>query len=96
MKTPNPPEPERPMLSKCVNPNCSAPFLYFRDGKLFRWDGLGVTDHPQLPTVSIGKPIRKAEFFWLCGSCAAHMTVVFRQGIGVTVRPLVRARKAAS
>jgi len=24
------------MVSKCANPNCSAPFLYLHQGKLFR------------------------------------------------------------
>jgi hypothetical protein len=84
------------MLSKCANPNCSNRFLYFRDGKLFRWDGLEITEHPHLVKATHGKPIRKAEFFWLCGNCATCMTVVFRQGTGVTVRPIVRTRKAAS
>jgi hypothetical protein len=84
------------MLSKCANPNCSAPFLYFREGKLFRWDGLEIAEHPEMATASHRKPIRKAEFFWLCGNCASHMTVVFREDIGFTVRPLVPARKAAS
>jgi hypothetical protein len=86
------------MLSKCANPNCTTPFHYLRDGKLFRWDGVGIADHRPNLTAALhnSKPIRKVEFFWLCGHCASHMTVVFREGTGVTVRPLVSARKAAS
>jgi hypothetical protein len=83
------------MLSKCANPNCSTPFHYLRDGKLFRWDGVGVTHHPAAAAHAI-KPSRKVEFFWLCGNCAPRMTVVFREGMGITVRPLTRAYKAAS
>jgi hypothetical protein len=81
------------MLSKCANPNCSTPFHYLRDGKLFRWDGIGIAHHPVKPAP---KPNRKVEFFWLCGECASYLTVVFQQGTGVTVRPLGRIHKAAS
>jgi hypothetical protein len=83
------------MLSKCANPNCSTPFHYLRDGKLFRWDGVGIVHHPVGPSPA-RKPSRKVEFFWLCGVCASHLTVVFLQGVGVTVRPLARVHKAAS
>ncbi len=31
------------MLSKCANPGCPAPFLYLRQGKLFRVE-TGVAD----------------------------------------------------
>jgi hypothetical protein len=86
------------MLSKCVNPNCSTPFVYLRDGKLFRWDGWGISHHePDITTSSAsGKPTRKLEYFWLCGDCAASMTVVFREGIGVTVRTFAKAYQAVS
>jgi hypothetical protein len=83
------------MLSKCADPNCSIPFHYLRDGKLFRWDGVGITDHRPAPSHA-SKPNRKVEFFWLCGDCASRMIVVFQQGVGVTVRPLVHTYKAAS
>jgi len=82
------------MLSKCANPRCSNRFLYFRDGKLFRWEGLQIVDHPLKKDPS--KPHRKVEFFWLCGDCARHMIVVFKPGAGVSVRPIVRVHKAAS
>jgi len=83
------------MLSKCANPNCSAPFRYLRDGKLFRWDGVAITHHAASPSHA-PKPNRKVEFFWLCADCASRMVVVFQPGVGVTVRPLVRVHKAAS
>lgn len=86
------------MLSKCANPNCSAPFLYLRSGKLFRWDGIEMTHHDsKAPAASVAKKTaRKVEFFWLCGNCAPHMTVVFHEGHGITVRPLRRVHKEAS
>jgi hypothetical protein len=46
------------MVSHCANPECRAPFVYFREGKL-----IAVTDRFQHEHV---------EFFWLCGRCAQH------------------------
>jgi len=83
------------MLSKCANPQCSIPFHYLRNGKLFRWDGVGTSRDAAAPSHA-PKPNRKVEFFWLCGDCATRMVVVFQQGVGVTVRPLARIHKAAS
>jgi hypothetical protein len=82
------------MLSKCANPDCSNRFLYFHQGKLFRWDGREITQHHFRADQS--KLIRKVEFFWLCEDCSRWMTLVFRQNKGVTIRPLNRAQKAAS
>jgi len=72
------------MLSKCANPECSTRFLYMRGGKLFRWDQL-------LGVKELGlsvKDSQRIEFFWLCEKCAPTMTVVFRQGAGIAVKPL--------
>lgn len=84
------------MLSKCANPNCPNRFLFFRTGKLFRWDGWEISQYPQSVNVNHGKPVGRPEFFWLCEDCSSHMTVVFRRGTGVTVRPILRTYKAAS
>jgi hypothetical protein len=86
------------MLSKCANPDCSTPFLHLRDGKLFHWDAQATVHHvfPSAADPSTRKPDRKAEYFWLCGKCALSMTVVFKEGIGITIRPLGRAHKKAS
>jgi hypothetical protein len=83
------------MLSKCANPDCSNRFLHLHEGKLFRWDGREILQHPHFKT-DLSKPSRKLEFFWLCSDCCRWMTLVFRVGTGVTVRPLVRVQKAAS
>ncbi len=45
------------MVSQCANPECGAPFLYFRDGKLFAVRRSGAADQ------------ERVEFFWLCGEC---------------------------
>ena len=64
-----------PMLSKCLNPTCSAPFRYLREGRIF---------HLEVP--SPGEPgtaNRRREYFWLCGRCCAAFTVVVKDGAGM-------------
>lgn len=81
------------MLSKCANPDCSNLFLYLHQGKLFRLD----TDTGHVgadPDFREHGP--RVEFFWLCDDCAANMTVVFKKGKGVTVRPFRFIQRAAS
>lgn len=81
------------MLSKCANPACSNIFLYLHQGKLFRLD----TDTLQLEGDSSSRqPRARMEFFWLCDNCAAQMTVVFKKGKGVMVRPFRIMQRAAS
>jgi hypothetical protein len=86
------------MVSKCANPDCTAPFRYFHSGKLFRADtafgfdrrrGMG-QDAQQ------SKPLRRLEFFWLCEDCSGKMTLAFDKESGVTVRPNDCARSAAA
>lgn len=61
------------MLSKCANPNCSAAFRYLHEGKLFRVarpaadNGNGNGSWKKVP--------QQLEYFWLCDSCAARMTL---------------------
>lgn len=87
---------EWPMLSKCANPNCSNLFRYLNQGKLFRWDGLIKAEHRLSLVNNVArKSVSATEFYWLCQDCSTQMTVVYREGIGVTVRPIA-ARKAAS
>jgi hypothetical protein len=62
------------MLSKCANPNCSAPFRYLHEGKLFR------VTRPATPDEANGngswkKVPQQLEYFWLCDACAARMTL---------------------
>lgn len=81
------------MLSKCANPECSTRFLYMRGGKLFRWDQLqGVKDSG----LAIRKESHGVEFFWLCDRCAPQMTVVYRKGVGITMKPLLPPLELAS
>jgi len=72
------------MLSKCANPVCFTPFRYLRDGKLFEIDSnIGFEN-----AVEAKKSARRVEFFWLCGECAAKMTVVRDPEKGVITVPI--------
>ncbi len=85
------------MLSKCANPACSTPFRYLRDGKLFEIDSRA----SESSAVGERKPIRRVEFFWLCGDCSAELTIINDKEKGVITVPLpappvVAARRAAA
>jgi len=51
------------VVSHCANPECGAPFLYLRDGKVFA-----------VPRHDAKAPI---EFFWLCDSCSLDLELEF-------------------
>ena len=63
------------MLAKCANPLCSVPFRYLESGGLFRLesDPLDSSD-PRTP-----------EYFWLCRSCSATMTLRLDESAGVAI-----------
>lgn len=79
------------MVGKCANPDCGVPFLYFREGRLFRFEvgstAAAVTGEP-------GDTRRRIEHFWLCGSCARAMTLVCERG--ETVRTMALRRPVVS
>jgi hypothetical protein len=79
------------MLSKCANPACAVPFRYLRDGRLYQID---TADGPR--AVTDGKPSQRFEYFWLCGQCAASMTLAFQRGKGVIMVPLPREGERAA
>jgi hypothetical protein len=83
------------MLSKCANPACSTPLIYLREGKIFMLEATAPS-----PTDTAGrKPpskVRQIEHFWLCGKCAARMTLVHDKSKGVQVRPKPRAMAQAA
>ena len=79
------------MLSKCANPACSQPFRYLRDGKLFE---IEIHSSPDASAAGERKPIRRVEFFWLCGQCCTELTVVHDSTQGVITIP-IPARPAA-
>lgn len=50
------------MVSQCINPECRAPFVYLRNGRLFA-----------VPRKSASRTRATVEYFWLCESCAEIM-----------------------
>ena len=54
------------MLGKCSSPSCSAVFRYLEEGVLFRLEAD--------PTLRLSNP-KRLEYYWLCGSCSAAMTL---------------------
>jgi hypothetical protein len=50
------------MVSQCVNPDCGAPFVYMRNGRLFA-----------VPRKSASITSATVEYFWLCERCAEIM-----------------------
>jgi len=58
------------MLSKCLNPVCSA--RYLREGRIF---------HLEIPLSSTTSgPARRRALFWLCGPCSSTLIVALRHG----------------
>lgn len=81
------------MVSKCANPECSMPFLYFGKGKLFLFeidfDPEPASQYEDLIAVHSG-PSRR-HLFWLCDHCCLKYVVsmiegkaelVLRDGVG--------------
>jgi hypothetical protein len=49
------------MVSKCLNPKCSAEFRYFGEGQLYEFTPESAKD--------------ASELYWLCDACAHHSTL---------------------
>lgn len=66
------------MLSKCLNPRCSATFQYMDQGHLFRID-FNDAARKHIPVSRQKKASRSKtypiEHFWLCQECSKAMTV---------------------
>jgi hypothetical protein len=58
------------MVSRCANPGCGKLLHYLLDGRVFLFEHL-------VASASHGeKRHRQLEHYWLCGDCAALMTLV--------------------
>ncbi len=86
------------MLSKCANPDCSATFRYFHQGKLFRIDTADRLDRRRTMggDAASNKLLRRLEFYWLCENCAQKLTLVFDKDAGLIMRPKVLTHSAAA
>ncbi len=79
------------MLSKCANPGCSHPFLYLHEGKLFRVDvpRQQISDAAGSMDIEQRKLPQRVEYFWLCDSCASHLTIVRTNNGVIRAAPLL-------
>jgi hypothetical protein len=87
------------MVSHCANPECAAPLVHLRDGRLFQFEvrsftGPGFTQPGETPKK--GKGSRQVAHFWLCGQCCSNLTLTFEQAKGVTLTSLPTASQAPS
>lgn len=67
------------MLSKCLNPDCKAPFNY-REGRLVRFSASPIDE-------SIPSDPEYIVHFWLCGACSEHYVFEFDPKAGMMLRP---------
>lgn len=85
------------MLSKCANPDCSAPFLYLHQGKLFRFEVEARSGaKPALGREAAATKIPlHTEYFWLCDSCLSRMRLVQHKASEVKAVPLLFLKAAS-
>jgi len=73
------------MLARCVNDNCNRPLYSFSEGRLFQFEvvsiSLAASDENSAPFDE--KPQRETVHFWLCGHCAATLTLVLEPARGL-------------
>ncbi len=86
------------MLSKCANPDCSAGFHYFGQGKLFEvhFEDADLCEKAgRVPfEQKMSKPIKNVEHFWLCPECSNKLTVGLDRQNNVLIMPLPKAKPA--
>jgi len=70
------------VVSKCANPECSEPFRFLHQGKLFH-----LAPAPGRPTLDDGFVHSPCERFWLCDRCSKIMTMVW-EGTEAKLVPL--------
>ncbi len=67
------------MLSKCLNPQCTAKFRYLWEGRLFRIDFSEDKRRKAalagMPVLCTGEKDRPIEHFWLCANCATSLMI---------------------
>jgi hypothetical protein len=67
------------MVSKCLNPHCSAILHHMSQGRLFRVDfteaGKKSAPMGKVVVASIRNKSCPIEHFWLCEDCAKSMTI---------------------
>jgi hypothetical protein len=73
------------MLAKCANPSCSTPLVYLREGKIFMVESPQSRTDKDTAIAFRPKSPNRVEHFWLCGPCAAQLTLTYDRQRGVEV-----------
>lgn len=81
------------MISKCANPDCSAPFRHMRAGRLIRVENRALTTKNAANRDELS-PLRRTKFLWLCGECSSKGLAL--QKDGTLVHPETCAKAAAA
>jgi hypothetical protein len=83
------------IMARCINENCNLPLHSLSEGRLFQFEvisiSLAASDETSAPFDE--KPQRETVHFWLCGSCAATLTLVLEPTRGLK---LVSLQEGAS
>jgi len=78
------------MIAHCVNPGCGAQLYSFSEGRLFQFEVVSIsvsaTDEASAPFDE--EPQSQTAQFWLCGRCAASMTLTLEPINGLKIIPL--------
>ncbi|HXY13842.1 MAG TPA: hypothetical protein VEI26_05015 [Terriglobales bacterium] len=78
------------MVAHCVNPNCGTQLHSFVEGRLFQFEvvsiSISATDEARAPFDE--EPKSLTAQFWLCGRCAASMSLVLEPMHGLKIIPL--------
>jgi hypothetical protein len=78
------------MIAYCVNPNCGAQLHSFIEGRLFQFEVVSIsvsaTDDGNASFNE--EPKSQTAQFWLCGRCAATMSLVLEPMNGLKIVPL--------
>ncbi|SRR5579884_147843 len=77
------------MVAHCVNPNCGAQLHSFAEGRLFQFEVISIS----VSASEVGGPFdeqpnSQSAQFWLCGRCAATMSLVLEPINGLKIIPL--------
>lgn len=78
------------MVAHCVNPSCHATLHSFSEGRLFQFEvvSISVSASDEASAPFDEKPQTQTAHFWLCGSCAAGMSVILEPANGLKLVPL--------
>jgi hypothetical protein len=80
------------MLSECANSNCGKRLTSLSEGRVFQFEivsiSVSATDEGKTEEAFDETPERETASFWLCGQCAATMTLTLEPKLGLQLIPL--------